>query len=108
VDYAIAFTVIGFAGLFAKQIQQAVKEGKTKNYLTYITAGVLLGSVLRFIAHFYAGIVFYGSAVEGQPAWLYSLIYNGSYMFPSFVLSAILVFFLFHKQPRTLLNLASN
>ncbi|MHA6252023.1 energy-coupled thiamine transporter ThiT [Oceanobacillus sp. CAU 1775] len=108
IDYAIAFTVIGFAGIFAKQIQEAVKDGKVKTYLTYITAGVLVGSVLRFLAHYVAGAVFFGSAVEGQSPWIYSLIYNASYMFPSFVLSAVLVFFLFHKQPRTLLNLATN
>ncbi|WP_156290521.1 energy-coupled thiamine transporter ThiT [Oceanobacillus salinisoli] len=104
IDYALAFTVLGFAGVFAKQIQKNVKEGNTKAYLTYITLGVFLGSVLRFFAHYAAGIVFFGSAVEGQPAWLYSLIYNGSYMLPSFILSAVVVFFLFHKQPRTLLN----
>lgn len=108
IDYALAFTVLGFAGVFAKQVQESVKEGKTKVYLTYITIGVLLGSALRFLAHYVAGIVFFGSAVEGQPAWLYSLIYNASYMFPSFVLSAVIVFFLFHKQPRALLNMASN
>lgn len=108
IDYAIAFTVIGFAGIFAMQVQEAVKDGKVKTYLTYITAGVLLGSGLRFLAHYIAGIVFFGSAIEGQSAWLYSLLYNMSYMFPSFVLSTLIVFFLFHKQPRALLNLASN
>lgn len=108
IDYAIAFTVIGFAGIFAKYIQEAVKEGKVKTYLTYITAGVLLGSILRFFAHYIAGIVFFGSAIEGQPVWLYSLLYNISYMFPSFLLSAAIVFLLFHKQPKTLLNLATN
>jgi thiamine transporter len=105
IDYALAFTVLGFAGIFAKQVQESVKKGKVKSYLSYITAGVFVGSALRFIAHYVAGIVFFGSAVEGQPAWLYSLIYNASYMVPSFILSAVLVFFLFHKQPRTLLNL---
>ncbi|RKQ37305.1 energy-coupled thiamine transporter ThiT [Oceanobacillus halophilus] len=107
IDYALAFTVLGFAGVFAKQIQHNVKEGNTSAYLMYISLGVFLGSVLRFLAHYAAGIVFFGSAVEGQPAWIYSLIYNGSYMLPSFILSAILVFFLFHKQPRTLLNATS-
>jgi thiamine transporter len=105
-DYALAFTVIGVAGVFAKTVQQSVKNGETKTYLTYITLGVLLGSALRFLAHFTAGMVFFGSAVEGQPAWLYSLIYNASYMLPSFVLCTVLVFFLFHKQPRTLINAA--
>lgn len=109
IDYTLAFTVIGFAGLFARQVQEAVRDGRTKVYLTYITAGVLLGSVLRYLAHVVAGAVFFGSAaVEGQSVWVYSIIYNASYMFPSFVLSAVIVFFLFHKQPRALLNLASN
>lgn len=108
IDYGIAFTVIGFAGVFAGKVQEAVKDGRTKVYLTYITAGVLLGSVLRFLAHFTAGVVFFGSAIEGQSVWQYSLLYNISYMFPSFVLSAAIVFFLFHKQPRALLNLASS
>ncbi|WP_249869964.1 energy-coupled thiamine transporter ThiT [Oceanobacillus saliphilus] len=106
IDYAVAFTVIGCAGIFAKQIQQAVKAGETNKYLTYITLGVFVGSTLRFFAHYIAGIVFFGSAVEGQPAWLYSLLYNGSYMLPSFILCTVAVFFLFHKQPRTLLNAA--
>jgi len=106
IDYAVAFTVIGFAGIFAKQIRQAVKSGKTKVYLTYITLGVLVGSGLRFAAHYTAGVVFFESAIEGQSVWIYSLIYNASYMLPSFVLCTIVVFFLFHKQPRTLLNVA--
>ena len=106
IDYAIAFTVLGFAGLFAKKIQEAVKSGESKTYLTYITLGVFVGSALRFVAHYVAGIVFFGSAVEGQPAWLYSLIYNASHMVPSFIISTVIVFFLFHKQPRTLLNAA--
>ncbi|MFC2947398.1 energy-coupled thiamine transporter ThiT [Virgibacillus sediminis] len=103
-DYLVAFTVIGFAGIFARRIQQAVKEGHTKTYLSYITAGAFIGSALRFLAHYIAGIVFFGSAVEGQPAWLYSLLYNGSYMLPSFILSTLIIFFLFHKQPRILLR----
>lgn len=106
IDYGVAFTVIGFAGIFANHIQKAVKSGETRTYLTYITLGVFLGSALRFIAHYTAGVVFFGSAVEGQPAWLYSLLYNTSYMVPSFILCTIIVAFLFHKQPRTLLNVA--
>jgi len=104
IDYVFAFTVLGFAGIFANRIQQAVKAKKTKTYLSYITAGVLIGSALRFIAHYVAGIVFFGSAVEDQPVWIYSLVYNLSYMLPAFILSAVIIFLLFHKQPRTLLN----
>lgn len=106
IDYGFAFTVLGFAGVFAKQIQGAVKEGKTRTYLSYITLGVFIGSTLRFIAHYLAGVVFFESAIEGQPVWLYSFVYNISYMFPAFILCTICVFLLFHKQPKTLLNVA--
>ncbi|ASK63689.1 energy-coupled thiamine transporter ThiT [Virgibacillus phasianinus] len=105
-DYGVAFTVLGFAGIFANKIQKAVKEGHTKEYLTYIMFGVLLGSALRFLAHFFAGVFFFKSAIEGQSVWMYSLLYNLSYMFPSFIICTIAVFFLFHKQPRTLINAA--
>ncbi|MGY0692156.1 energy-coupled thiamine transporter ThiT [Virgibacillus sp. FSP13] len=103
-DYAVAFTVIGFAGIFAKPIQHAVKEGNTATSITYILTGVFLGSMLRFIAHFAAGVVFFESAVDGMNVWIYSLLYNISYIIPSFIICTIAVFFLFHKQPRTLLS----
>src|SRR5699024_10591488 len=106
IDYVLAFTVIGFAGIFAKQIQDAVQSGNTKRYLTYITLGVILGSMLRFAAHFAAGVVFFESAVEGQSVWVYSFLYNVSYIIPSLIISAIAVFLLFHKQPKTLLHAA--
>ncbi|GGB53710.1 energy-coupled thiamine transporter ThiT [Virgibacillus dakarensis] len=105
-DYGVAFTVIGFAGVFAKRIQRAVKEGNTKRSLAYIMAGVFLGSILRFAAHFAAGVVFFGSAIDGMNVWIYSLLYNSSYILPSFVICTIGIFFLFNKQPKTLLSAA--
>lgn len=104
IDYGFAFTALGVAGIFAKPIQLAVKKGNTGVYLSYITLGVFIGSMLRFIAHYIAGVVFFSSAIEGQPVWLYSFVYNISYMFPAFILCTICVFFLFHKQPKVLLN----
>jgi thiamine transporter len=104
IDYLLAFTSIGTAGIFAPVIQKSVKAGETKKYLFYITAGVFIGSLFRFIAHYVAGIAFFESAVEGQPVWIYSFIYNASYMVPAFVLSVIVVFLLFHKQPKVLLK----
>ncbi|WP_425445298.1 energy-coupled thiamine transporter ThiT [Virgibacillus proomii] len=53
-DYALAFTVVGFTGVFAEKMKQAVRQNKAKQYLTYIVLGVLLGCRLRFIAHYIA------------------------------------------------------
>ncbi|WP_174613058.1 energy-coupled thiamine transporter ThiT [Virgibacillus ihumii] len=104
-DYIVAFTVLGVAGAFAKPVQNAVNKGNGKSTFLYIALGVFVGSSLRFLAHFAGGIAFFAEAApDGQPVWLYSLLYNGSYMLPSFILSAALVFLLFYKQPRTLIE----
>ncbi|MDM8100547.1 energy-coupled thiamine transporter ThiT [Oceanobacillus oncorhynchi] len=104
IEYGLAFTVVGLAGVFSKQVIESMKNKRVKKSFVYISVGVFLGSAARFICHYIAGMVFFGSAVEGQPAWLYSLIYNSSYMVPSFILSLVIVFLLFYKQPRTLVG----
>ncbi|MFS0672249.1 energy-coupled thiamine transporter ThiT [Ornithinibacillus sp. 179-J 7C1 HS] len=106
IDYLVAFTVLGFAGIFASKIKEAIKEGNTKTYFSYILLGVIIGSMLRFLAHFVAGIVFFESAIDGMNIWIYSLLYNISYILPSIVICTIGIYFLFHKQPKTLLSAA--
>lgn len=102
-DYALAFTVLGVAGIFSTKVKNAFKQNNSLKAFIYITIGVFLGTGLRFLAHFYGGIVFFGEyAPEGQPAWLYSLVYNGGYMFPSFLICAIGIYLLFQAHPRTL------
>jgi thiamine transporter len=106
-DYIVAFTGLGLAGLFSNPVKKALNNGKAVQGFVYLTLGVLIGAGIRFLAHFTGGIVFFGEyAPAGQPVWLYSLLYNGSYMLPGFIISAVLVYFLFYKQPKTLLNAA--
>jgi len=105
IEYALAFTAIGLAGIFANSLHQAIKDENTKTILTSIVGGVLLGGTARFLMHFIAGIIFFGDAVPtGQPAWLYSLLYNLSYMVPSMLICMVVTYFLFHKQRRILLR----
>jgi len=66
-DYVAAFTVLGLSGLF---------RGK-KYGLLYAAPLCLL---LRFLSHFFSGIVVWGIYAGDLPVWLYSLTYNGSYM----------------------------
>ena len=102
-DYGVAFTVLGFAGLFAFKVQHAIKEGQYKHALWFVTLGVLTGSTLRFFVHFYAGAVFFGSAIDGMGKWLFSFLYNMSYIGPSILICALAVFYLIKKQPRLLI-----
>ena len=73
-DYLVAFTPLGLAGLF-----------KGKNW--GIFAGTVLGSVVRFIVHFISGITIYAIVAPTElfnmtftSPWMYSLAYHGSYM----------------------------
>lgn len=108
IEYGFAFMALGFAGVFASPAQHAFKQEETKKSFIYIALGVLLGTGLRFIAHFFAGVIFFSDAApEGQSAWIYSLVYNSTYLIPGFILSTLVVYYLFHKQPRTVLNAAA-
>ena len=80
-DYLVAFSPLGLAGLF---------KGKKWG----IFAGTVLGCLGRFIVRFISGITIYHiyapteilGTVFDEPN-LYSLVYNGSYMLPNTILA---------------------
>jgi thiamine transporter len=81
-DYLFAFTVVGAAALVAKPF------GK------YRLAGYCTGAVtvclVRFAFSFLSGVILWGSyKPEGMNVWIYSLIYNTSYMLPNAILTGI-------------------
>ena len=81
-DYPVAFAVLGVAGYFKKQP----------------IVGVVISIGLRFIAHFISGVVFFGEwAPPELGPYLYSAIYNGSYLVPEMIISGILVYLLIKR-----------
>lgn len=57
-----------------------------------VALGVLIGGSLVFAAHFFAGVVFFAKyAPAGSNVWIYSAIYNASYVTPQIVLSLVLL-----------------
>jgi thiamine transporter len=91
-DYAVAYGLVGLAGLGAAGWSRARAAGQSaRAVFTTIVPFALLGVVARFAAHFVSGMVYFGVyAPAGQPVWLYSLIYNGSYMLPSGIACIVL------------------
>ena len=73
-DYIIAFTALGLAGLF-----------KGRQYGLLYAAPICLS--LRFLSHFLSGIIVWNIYAGELPVWLYSLTYNGSYMGTELVLT---------------------
>ncbi|WP_257985836.1 energy-coupled thiamine transporter ThiT [Bacillus sp. M6-12] len=107
IDYFLAFSVVGVAGVFAGQVSNAYADDAKTKGMSYAIAGIFAGSLLRFLCHFYTGIVFFGTyAPKGQPVALYSLVYNGTYMLGSFVLSAVVVVMLYAAASRVLVRKA--
>ncbi|WP_066068478.1 energy-coupled thiamine transporter ThiT [Neobacillus soli] len=104
IDYFIAFTVVGLAGVFAGKIKNSLEEGQKGKWITYAVLGTFLGSLLRYFCHVIAGAVFFGEyAPKGQPVAIYSLLYNGTYMLPSFIISAIIIILVISAVPKRMI-----
>jgi thiamine transporter len=80
-DYVLAFTALGTAAFFGKPF---------KNRAASVAVGAVTVTLIRFVCSFISGILVWRSyAPEGTPVWLYSLTYNGSYMLPEILITAI-------------------
>lgn len=100
-DYVLAYTLLGLGGVF---------RNKIKNPALALFAGAILALSIRYMIHIVSGAIFFGAWWEwfftqdgmgqtGQwfantfkePAiyWVYSIIYNGLYMIPEIIITAI-------------------
>lgn len=105
-DYIAAFTVLGFGGVF---------KGKFKNTATELCVGSVFAIFLRLVSHFISGYLLFSSYAEwfftqegftlgnsifaslgnGTPLFmLYSLMYNGSYLFPEMIITGVVAYIL--------------
>jgi thiamine transporter len=91
VDFPLAFGAAGLvAGLFRPAWRAAATHG-TGAMAGVATVATVGACAARFAAHWVSGVVFFAQYAEGQPVWLYSLVYNGSYMLPATIVSAAAV-----------------
>jgi len=81
-DYPLAYGLLGLAGYFRKSPM----------------VGVAVAMVMRFLAHFVSGVVFFGVYAPPELGpYVYSAVYNGSYMLPEFVISAVVIYLLIQR-----------
>ncbi len=84
-DYPLAFGLLGIAGFFPR----------------YPAFGVTLAAAARYLAHVISGAVFFASyAPPGQPVWLYSLVYNITFLGPDFALAIVLTLLVWERLIR--------
>jgi len=100
-DYVLAFTVLGLGGLFRNRIQ---------NKGVGLMCGSLVALGARYLCHIFSGYILFNSYAEwyftqeGFPAWgaqlveslnpnllswVYSIVYNGMFMLPEMLFTAI-------------------
>ncbi|MBU3092363.1 energy-coupled thiamine transporter ThiT [Clostridium sp. CF011] len=79
-DYPLPFMAIGIVGYF--------RSRNTK----VILIGVVVAMLARFTCHFISGVVFFGSyAPKGTSVYLYSLLYNGSYLSVETIITCVII-----------------
>lgn len=104
-EYVVAFFVLGFAGLFSKQIINALNNNNKVSITMWIIVATFIASTLRFLAHFIAGIVWWAHYTpEGSTVWGYSFVYNITYMLPCFLISAIFCVIVFISRPQLIVK----
>ena len=112
-DYVLAFTLLGLGGIF---------RSKIKNPGVSLMCGSLVALGARYLSHVLSGYILFSGWAEwfftqdGFPAWgaslvqslspsvlgwVYSIVYNGIYMVPEMILTAIAAL-LIAKVPKIL------
>ena len=86
-DYLLAYPLAGLCGLFKPLIKRI-------DFKIVITIATFCGGIAKFIVHFLSGVILWPE-FPGQPILercIYSLTYNGSYMFPTIIVCSIITF----------------
>lgn len=95
-DYPLAHAALGLAGWGSPVQRQATGslEPLRLNWSAWarIGLGVAIAGATRWVFHWVSGVVFFAEyAPQGQPVWLYSALYNASYILPEVVLCMVVL-----------------
>ena len=93
-DYPIAFGCMGaFSGLGAR-------FNISRHHYWGSGFAVGVGGIGRLFFHWLSGVLFFASyAPPGEPAWLYSLSYNSSYVIPETIFCILLSYLVLRLLP---------
>lgn len=104
-DYVIAYTVLGFGGIFRSKLKST----------SALCLGTVIALLFRYIVHIISGAVFFGAWAEwfftqdgfyaigakivenfsgASLALIYSVFYNGLYMLPEIIVTVIVAYVL--------------
>lgn len=95
-DYPIAYGLLGLAGV------AYILNNKNGNSYISLSLGVTLAVVGRLIAHVLSGVVFFSEYAGSQNAWLYSIIYNATYLIPELIISLVILLIIYKPLQKIL------
>lgn len=96
-DYGIGYAACCVSVLFYNKI----REGNKVNL--YLVLACLVGMTGKFICHYISGVIYWPNDSYGGP-FIYSFLYNASYMIPSFILCSIALIVIFKKNSKILIG----
>lgn len=86
-DYPAAYGAMGLAALFPQPRQRLI--------------GLTAAALVQFACHVLSGVIFFASyAPKGTNPWVYSAVYNGSFLAPKIIISAVVTWLLLRKLDR--------
>lgn len=85
-DYPLAFALLGLAGF-----GYIYKNRDKSSQNIMIIIGVALGIFGRLMSHVLSGVIFFAEYAGRQNPWIYSIIYNATYLIPEFVISLVIL-----------------
>lgn len=88
-DYVIAYTVLGFSGIFKKVI---------KNKALAAVIGVVFVCLLRYLCHFVTGVTVWREIADLWGAVWYSITYNATYMIPEIIITPLGIYLLLKSK----------
>lgn len=98
-DYPVAFGLLGLAGMIYHFKGHILRKGSKFEYV-FISFSVLLAVLGRLVAHILSGVVFFSEYAGELNPWIYSLLYNGSYLGLEFIISLIVIMLLWKPIKR--------
>lgn len=102
-DYPLPFALVGLIGIFRKQVQAHLNQGKWGQAAAWLGLGFMIGNFAKYCSHYFAGVFFWGAyAPAGQSPWLYSLVINGGSFVANLILGLVVFSLLLRFLPRLL------
>lgn len=84
-DYILAFGLLGLAGIGYNS------DGNDEKGNKGLIIGVILAISARMLSHVLSGVIFFAEYAGEQNPWIYSIIYNASYLVPELIISLVVL-----------------